>query len=176
MIININRNAIVVFIAAIISLLLVAHIGGLVWQDVLKKDSGWSLIRLINLNVEANIPTWFSSTMLLFCAFLVGLIGVCHKKNKEPYALHWILLAVIFVFLSCDETAQIHEWTVTHVHKIVGGKFEFTRYIGWVVPYAILLLVFLVSYIRFFFHLPKRIKFLFAASGFIYVGAGIKKI
>jgi hypothetical protein len=169
--INIWRNRIVLFFAVIVSLLILAHVSGLIWEVYLGNETGHDLFKKFNINEEGNISTWFSSSMILFCAFLLGLIAVIKKTRNEPYVVHWISLSLIFVFLSCDETAQLHEWTVAHVHRII--NIQFTQYIGWVVPYSILVILFAIIYIPFFLHLSNRIKVLFAAAGFVYVGGAL---
>jgi hypothetical protein len=154
-----------------ITLLIAAHVAGLVWEVFLGNEAGHDLVEKFDINVEANIPTWYSSSALFFSALLLILIGLATKNAKRPYAWHWILLALIFVFLSCDETAQIHEWTVPHVFGIL--KSQFAQFIGWVIPYAGLVLLFVIAYLRFFFHLPYRFKILFFGAGALYVGGAL---
>lgn len=169
--INIRPNTVAFFLAAITALLILAHSAGLVWEAFHGKELGRDLIKRFDLGREGNIPTWFSSTLLLLAALLQGLIAAITRIRQEPYLAHWIFLALIFFFLSCDETAQIHEWTVAHVYSI--AKIPFFQFIGWVVPYSLLLILFGAAYLRFFLHLPNRIMMLFAAAGAVFVGGAL---
>ena len=47
--------------------------------------------------------------------------------------------------------------------------FRRALYAAWVIPYSILVLSFLICYLKLFFHLAGRFKLLFFASGFLYV-------
>lgn len=58
-----------------------------------------------NLDKEANVPTWFSSSLLLSISLSCYLI----YRNQLEKRFLWILLLVLFAFLSLDETARIHE-------------------------------------------------------------------
>lgn len=73
-----------------------------------------------NLNEEGTIPAWFSSLQLA----IIGLIPILSiKQLSKPFILPPFLLigfGVLFLFLSVDEFAAIHE-SITHyaVHKDV---------------------------------------------------------
>ena len=169
--IDIRPYTVGIFLAGIIALLIIAHSSGLVWEAVHGEEVGRDLIKKFDLGGESNIPAWFSSKLLLLSALLLGLIAAIKKTKKETFSTHWIFLTVIFLFLSCDETAQIHEWTVSHVHSVT--QLPFTQFIGWVIPYSLLLILFCAAYLRFFFHLPPRFKMLFAGAGVIYVAGAL---
>ena len=71
------------------------------------EDGFWELTRLFNLNREKNVPTWFSSMLLFSCAvmaFQTGTLGLSNTGRRS-----WFFIAGIFVFLSCDEVAAMHE-------------------------------------------------------------------
>ena len=79
-----------------------------------------SLERFVNLNKEGNLPSWFASTQLT----LVGLVYAAFalrefRKGLRPWVLP--LLAVVFVGLSLDETAQIHERIGTISDALLAG-------------------------------------------------------
>ena len=152
-------------------LLILAHEAGLVWETFFGTQIGSDLIKKIDLNGEGNVPTWFSSGILLLSAFCLITIFLLKRKRKEPFAFHWIALAFIFIFLSIDETAQLHEWTVAHVHRFANIKF--TQYIGWVIPYSIVVVILGVIYLPFFLHLSNCAKVLFGGSGLVYISGAL---
>lgn len=74
-------------------------------------DHPWTMVaRLVNLDGEANLPTWYSSGLLLVLALMFGALG----RVRPPHlALRpWVafMLAAVCLTLSLDEVAQIHEW------------------------------------------------------------------
>ena len=76
----------------------------------LGRPFGRIITRLIDLDAERNISTWFSSLQL----FLIGLLFVIlayllqQRGVREGVKWYW-LLALVFVSLSLDEFAGVHE-------------------------------------------------------------------
>ena len=60
------------------------------------------------LDNELNFPSYYSTVSLLFCSSLLAVIAFAKRKNNERY-LYWFVPAVIFLFLSMDESIGIHE-------------------------------------------------------------------
>ena len=125
------------------------------------------LTRLLSLSHETNIPTWYSSSVLLCCSFLLALIAAMKKGAGGAFRGHWVLLAVGFLYISMDETAQIHE----NLNQLLDlhGIFYFT----WVIPVGILVLVLALIYARFVLHLPSRTRLRFLGAGVAYVGGAL---
>src|SRR3982751_4790319 len=74
-----------------------------------------SVVRLVWLDGECNIPSWFSSCLLLVCALLLALIAAAQRQRPKAWFGHWLALALIFGFLSLDETAQLHELSIAPI-------------------------------------------------------------
>ena len=122
---------------------------------------------LFNIRTEGNIPAYYSSITILFASFLLGFISLFRKTNGLSYSL-WLILSIIFLYLSIDESVQLHE----RVGDVFERNFNFTGYLswGWVVPYGLLLIIFsVVYYFKFLPQLPKKFFWLFIISGSIYV-------
>jgi hypothetical protein len=126
---------------------------------------------MINLDEEANIPTYVSSCLLLASGCLLGVIALGEKKRDSAFFRHWIILSLLFFYMSLDEAAGIHEHLNGPINEWldVGGVF----YYGAVIPGIIALLFLLVAYFRFWMALPPRTKYLFLVSGVLYVGGVI---
>lgn len=60
---------------------------------------------LFDLDFESSIPTWFSSAQLIVIALLLYAIS----GSSVRYRWFFVFGALIFGFLSIDETVQIHE-------------------------------------------------------------------
>jgi len=130
--------------------------------------SSLSFIRLFDLNEEANIPTWFSSIMLVSCSAMIALIGLAKRAIGDRWMRHWLALSVIFLLMSLDEIASIHERTSRLLHII----FELSPILtnAWVLLALPLLTLLLFLYARFLLYLPRRTLWLFLLSGAIYIG------
>ncbi len=126
-------------------------------------------LTLFALNGEQNVPTWYSSSMRLICAILLAVIAIA--AGESEYRRHWMGLSAIFLYLSVDELASIHE----KVGSILEERFDtggFLTY-AWVIPYAFLVLVFVLLYTRFLYNLPANTRLLFFAAGTLFVGGAL---
>jgi hypothetical protein len=130
-----------------------------------------SVVGMVNVDYERNIPTWFSASVLLLNSVLLAAIASTKKALGDKYVAHWWALSVIFLLLSMDEVARIHDtvgWYLSPVFR-TGGIFTYF----WVIPWSVFVLLVLVTYLRFFFALPRRVKWLFLAAGGLYVGGAL---
>ncbi|WP_017301333.1 hypothetical protein [Nodosilinea nodulosa] len=130
-----------------------------------------SLMRLTDLDDETSFSTWFSTLLLLFCAFLMMIIALVKRSLKEGYVSHWWGLSTIFLLLSIDEASQIHE--IASGLSGVLGMAEQEGRILWVVPYILFVLAVAGIYAKFLWSLPGHIRNLFCLAGAIYVGGAI---
>lgn len=99
----------------------------------------WDLepIAMFRLSDEANIPTWWSSAQLLVIGLLLAVLAWRLVQRREPGAWVMWLPALLFIFLSMDEVASIHE-TIGHRWGL-----EFLRtgmWVGIVVPVFLVML------------------------------------
>ena len=121
-------------------------------------------------DAEQNFPTWFSSFSLLSCAVLLGLLSLGQRAARQRGWLYWVGLSVLFVVMSIDEVATIHEFTgrvVTLFHKFT-GLLEYS----WLVVGLPLIFVLVLVYGRWWWRLPPRTRLLFALAAVIFlVGA-----
>lgn len=67
---------------------------------------GWSVI---NLDEEGNLSAWYSSAKLLGLALLAVWIWAADCNYQGRWHWPWLLVALIFLGLSADETASLHE-------------------------------------------------------------------
>ncbi len=107
-----------------------------------------TLIELFAVNMEKSIPTWFSSSMLLICSGLIATIALAKKAQDARYVPHWKALSVIFLFLSLDEAAEIHERLGRGIQYVF--PLGSSLHTGWVVPGFVFVLMFVLVYRRFF--------------------------
>ena len=158
------------------ALLCLLTVAGLIasWLNTLAVDHALiseareSFVRLFRVDGEANIPAWYSSSLLLLSALVLAVIGKMKQQRHDGYTLHWVLLGIGFVYLSIDEAAVLHEMLNKPAEAVISpaGLLAFP----WVIPGAIGVTLTAFLYTRFLFdlHPPTRRRFLVA--GMLFVG------
>lgn len=151
--------------------LLLAHVAVQFSVYRLGHDRLWGFVYLFDLDREFNIPTWYSSFLLLICSVLLATIAAARKMQADRYTRHWSVLAVIFLYISLDETASIHELSIEPLRNALhaSGLLYFT----WIVPGTILVSVFVLSYLGFLAYLPAKTRNCFVIAGALYVGGAL---
>ena len=179
MLIKIPPRIFLIASLGIIACLSIMNFLGMYGTFVLGKLGGYGLIDMFTLNAEANVPTNFSTRLLLAAAVLLALVAKSSKLQKSDHFIHWATLSALCFFLSLDEFAQIHELLDEH-RGWTEGLFDASgALVGpWVVLYGGLALVVLTLFARFFWELPRKYQFIFgtAAAMFLSAALGIEMI
>lgn len=128
-----------------------------------------SFVRLFELDAEGNIPTWYSSSLLLCASLLLTWNSLIAEKRGDRRC--WAFIASVFLYLSIDEAAVIHEMAIKPIRQIFHT--EGFLYYGWIIPGGICVLIFAIVSFQFWWRLPPRIRWLFALSAVIYVGSAL---
>jgi hypothetical protein len=130
-------------------------------------------LRLFDVNKEANLPAWFSSSVLLVCSLVLWATARAKSAVRDRFARHWWVLAAAFLYLSLDELISLHEATSSMIRVRLdvseGGAFSQ----AWVLLAAPLVLLFALAYLRFLIQLPARVKYLTLAAGCTYVAGAL---
>jgi hypothetical protein len=166
------RVLIAVFVPAILLLNVANAIAVFLYHH--RHHHGGRFFNEFSLDREANVPSWFSSALLLTAAAVVALVALDALARKSRWGRHWAGLSVVYVVLSMDETSEIHErigsWLRAHLN--LHGPFHYAG----VIP-ALALAVFVgVTYIRFLRALPRDTLLGILISAAIYIGgaAGVE--
>lgn len=133
----------------------------------LVSNSLWAL----GVDHESSIPTWFSTALLLSCAGLLFLVALAKRARRDRYTRHWMGLAFIFLYLSMDEGAALHEIFTTPLRELFNATG--VLFFAWVIIGVPLVLIFALAYLRFLLHLPSRVRNLFILAGMMYVGGAV---
>jgi hypothetical protein len=139
-------------------------------EDPLLRQAQNSFVRLAWVDGEANVPAWFSATLLQLCSVLLAAVGMAHRR-RSGQLVPWLLLALIFAFLSLDEVAQIHELAIRPLRE----RFETTGflYYPWILPAGLGVATLAVGYSGFLLALPGRTRWLFLLAGALYLGGAL---
>jgi hypothetical protein len=151
--------------------LILASTAGQLVKYRLGYETAYGFIPLFFVGEERNVPTYYSSLLLLCASVLLGVIALTRHRLRLPYSRHWTALALIFFLLSVDEVVGLHEMMIRPMREAfrVGGLL----YFGWVIPGSVLVLAFGCAYLRFFLDLAPKFQRLFGAAGLLYVGGAL---
>ncbi|EPH42621.1 hypothetical protein ABT390_23160 [Streptomyces aurantiacus] len=72
-------------------------------------DSIPTVRRFVNVDLEANLATWWNSTLLLAVAGMALTAALLSGRGARPGRRSWLGLAAATALLSIDETASLHE-------------------------------------------------------------------
>lgn len=129
------------------------------------------LLKRFDLDWERNIPTLFSSLLILSCALLLFYIAASSRRASDRWARHWAFLALVFVYLVVDEAASLHEMLILPLRK----RFDLAPafHYPWVVPAFVCVVVFGLVYLPFIRALRGRTRWLFLSAAAVYVGGAL---
>ncbi len=127
--------------------------------------------RLLHMDEEANLPTWYSSITLVYSSFLAWLIAYSKKQIQAPFIRSWMLLGFAFYLMSADEFMQVHEALVRVVNRI--GLFSDLGQNAWLVPGVIIVAVIALLVGRAWWDLPTYFKSIFFCSALVYFSGAI---
>ena len=99
------------------------------------------------------------------------MIAASVKRLGRRGALHWGALALLFLWLSIDELAGVHEMLNRPLRAWLG--LDGLLYYAWVLPGAAGVLLLGISYWRFVGQLSWRIRALVVAAGFLFVAGAL---
>lgn len=126
------------------------------------------LARLVDVDAEFNLPTWYASLGLAAASILLGAAAWVESRSpRRGFLAHWLFLSATFALLSVDEFVGLHEMMGTILHRHVHFT-GFLRFV-WVVPACVGLCLFGLGYSRFLAALPPRRRARFVAAGAVYV-------
>ncbi len=127
--------------------------------DQIAGHPSWFLSRLVDLNVESNLPTWFSSLQLAGVSVLLFLAAALHPVGTTIRRAIGAL-ALLLLFLSLDEIASIHEWLgVLSDRYFLGGGRETTAFSHtglWMLALVPAVLLWLAWFVRPLWSGPLR--------------------
>ena len=123
------------------------------------------------LSSERSPPAFFSFLLLLFCSLWIGAIALYERQIGSGWWRYWAFLGAMFLLMSYDEAAGLHEKLIEPLRDLLGAEGFF--YYAWVIPGIILVAIMFAAYLPFLFHLPPLFRCLFMLSGAIYVGGAI---
>ena len=102
-------------------------------------EYAYGFVPLFTVDMEGNIPAYFSSLLHLSSALLISLIAFDARHKGSADRVKWAGMAAIFLFLSMDEASSMHELLTYPVRELLGTSG--ILYFAWVVPAMIILTI-----------------------------------
>lgn len=175
---RLNPNSIALALGAAAFLLILTSCA-LLWADY---RTGYNsalihkLVKLFYVDLEQNVPAFFSMSMMLFAALLLAVIAFFERKQKARHASEWALLAAGFLLMAFDEIVAVHERLIEPMRLILGGDHHQHLgflYFAWVVPAGALVLLLALVFLEFLLSLPLKTRLFFVLAGTLFVGAAV---
>lgn len=166
-----NRKKIVNFLIIIALLLIFIHTVILGIYYYIDDPDKFDFVRMFDLDMERNVPTLFSSLIFAISSFLFYLLSRLPKEQENRNRRYWLGLSFVFIFLSFDESAKIHEQLGDFTERFVDAS-GFLHY-PWVISYSILVLILAAVYLRFFLKMKRKIFWSFVAAAVIFLSGAL---
>lgn len=147
----------------------------------------WPLLRQFDFVEEGNLVNWYQSGALLLCALLAAVVAAVAGRGIRNYRWHWAGIAAVFLFLSADESAQLHETTLTPFLQDAAIRFGHGNvaeagdaHVGpamkkayWMLPYLVVLLGLAIAYARFIRDLPAATRTQLILAAALYLSGAV---
>jgi hypothetical protein len=131
----------------------------------------YGLVPLFDVNAESNLPTWYQSIALLLASALLALISAGERSRGARFATHWLVLSLIFLILSLDEVAMLHERAGEALSRVLGRSGGLAS--TWIVLGAVAVTAVGAAYFRFMLDLPWRDRLQVIAAAALFVGGAL---
>lgn len=171
--ITLNPSTITRILAITAFLLVLASLAGSLLKYLAGHGSIYGLIPLFNVDTEQNIPTFFSTFLLLIAALLISVITILKRNQADSHLSHWVVLSFGFFIMAMDEAATLHELLGAIIHMLLKrDTVSFLNFV-WVIPGIALVIVLAIYFLRFFLHLPSKTRLAFLLSASLYLAGAI---
>lgn len=167
-----HKKQIVIGLCVILGVLFVANCTVHLIRVITGHDHMMGLSPMFDFFMEANVPTWYSSFLLASSAAFLFVLYFVNQTRSERY--YWLALAFMFVFLSLDELAQIHEFMGGVISRTKAqGLFPSEHSSSWVLAGGVMVAVVIGIFWKFWWGLTKDIRLLFFIAAFLFVGGSL---
>lgn len=132
---------------------------------------GWKLFFKLYIDGKANLPSYVNTLLLFIASLFLGVAHVLERGVDRARSVNWLVLSIIFLFLSLDESIALHDFVVSGLprHEVTYGQL----FIAWFVPYGIAAGAFSLYQLRFLTKLDSQIAFGFFCAALVYLGGAV---
>lgn len=168
--IKLNNRKIVLTLSLTAALVILTSIAGQIFNYSIGNEKFTIITNKFYVDQEENIPTFFSSIILFFTSFLLVMIYLHKRINKDKFRFHWLTLGAAFLFLTIDESTLIYHEFLRERLFIFTGKMT-------TIPGAVISTFFIGFFfyqcLKFLIHLSVQYRILFFISALLYISGAI---
>ncbi|WP_458779111.1 hypothetical protein [Arthrobacter sp. D3-16] len=121
-----------------------------------------------DLGREINVPTWFSAGLWISAGILAGYFARHASRHRKS----WSLFSVVCVYLSIDETLELHE-RLDVIGNELGKYLPVQLGFTWVIPGVLIAGLVVLSLLRMVLTLPRTTRAGLLAAGAVFIGGGV---
>src|SRR5262245_9463927 len=132
----------------------------------------WGWRSRFDVDAEGNIPTLYSTVLILSAGVLSALVSVLSGARGDRDRRYWVAIAWILVAMAIDEAAPFHNWATEPMRQMFGALPSALRF-AWVIPALGLTAIVAVVFLKFFLRLPAATRLGVALSAAVYVAGAI---
>lgn len=173
--VHLSLRRLVFILLAILTLLAIASSAVQVGKYIYDYREGWT--RMINMDREMNLPTWYEAALMAASGALLGIIAKRKQELQDRFSRDWKLLSHIFYFLAFDEIVGIHELFIL---PDLADDLQLPWFLHstWVIPGIIVVGLFAKRFWRFAQHLEPlpRLWFIGSLALFIFGVIGMEMV
>ena len=131
-----------------------------------------NFLSIFDVREEVSVPTWFSTINLLVSSCLLFCMFFLYKNSGKSKNQYWLYLAILFLLLSVDEVAGLHN-KPGYLAWYIGLPHEIFRSHAWL-PFGILFVILVgAALIPFLRSIDFRLALLMVLSGLVFVSGTI---
>ncbi len=125
----------------------------------------------VHLDGEANLPSWFSSTLWIIAAGLAAAIALSRSAHPRGLAGYWGALVALCIFLSLDEASMFHE----RFGSLLGGTVSAGDYLfyNWLLYGIGAVAVVGLLFVPFLLALPRGTTLRIALAAAVFLSGAI---
>ncbi len=127
------------------------------------------LVNFLDMDKERNLPSFFSAGLLFLAAQLLFLISRINKGKPRGGFGYWLALAIIFLYMTFDEAFSVHEPLSSPIKQILDWEQYGLFYFAWVIPGMLLVAITALVFLRFWWNLPRRTRWIFLLAAGLYI-------
>lgn len=175
--IRLQPSRITVILAAVASSLVLLSLISQFLRYGLGHDYVYGLLpiteQLFHVDLEQNISTLFSVTLLLCSGSLLVLMALLKRQRRDPDISKWMILAGGFFYLATDEGWSLHEKLIEPVRGLLGHGDLGIFYFAWIIPAMAGVALLGLLFLGFLARLPSSTRWSFITAGALYLGGAI---
>lgn len=172
--VTLNTKRLTLFLTVISVLFAVLTVLGRSIEKLLGDEAPFfvrTIAQWFDVSSERSAATWYAALLLLACGLELGSIAALKWASQGRYRHHWLGLAVLFVGMSVEEIAGVHEQLSAPIGAFV-ERSGFLYY-SWVLAGLVVVALVAALCFRFWLHLDRRTRWLFLLAALLYVGGSI---